>query len=46
MYKITTDVNGHVTAATAVAKTDITALGIPASSEFVEITEEFINSLN
>lgn len=30
LYKITTDVNGHVTAATAVAKADITALGIPA----------------
>lgn len=30
LYKITTDANGHVTAATAVAKADITALGIPA----------------
>ena len=29
-YKITTNAHGHVTAATAVAKTDITALGIPA----------------
>lgn len=45
LYKITTDANGHVTAATVVAKTDITALGIPASSDFVEIKEEFINSL-
>lgn len=45
LYKITTDTNGHVTAATAVGKADITALGIPASSDFVEITEEFINSL-
>lgn len=30
LYKIATDVNGHVTAATAVTKGDITALGIPA----------------
>nr|DAI13304.1 MAG TPA: Head fiber protein [Caudoviricetes sp.] len=45
LYKITTDANGHVTAATAVGKADITTLGIPASSDFVEITEEFINSL-
>lgn len=28
-YKITTDAQGHVTAVTAVAKSDITALGIP-----------------
>lgn len=45
LYKITTDANGHVTAATAVGKADITALGIPASSDFVEITEDYINSL-
>lgn len=30
LYKITVDAMGHVSAATAVAKTDITALGIPA----------------
>lgn len=30
LYKITTNAHGHVTAATAVAKSDITALGIPA----------------
>lgn len=30
LYKIATDANGHVTAATAVVKADITALGIPA----------------
>ena len=30
LYKITVDASGHVSAATAVAKTDITALGIPA----------------
>lgn len=30
LYKITTNAEGHVTGATAVAKADITALGIPA----------------
>lgn len=30
LYKITTNAQGHVTAATAVAKADITGLGIPA----------------
>lgn len=32
LYKITTNGQGHVTAATAVAKSDITALGIPSSN--------------
>ena len=45
LYKIATDANGHVSAATAVGKNDITDLGIPASSDFVEITEDYINSL-
>lgn len=31
LYKITTNAEGHVTAATAVTKTDITKLGIPGS---------------
>ena len=31
LYKVTVDSTGHVSAATAVAKADITALGIPAS---------------
>ena len=31
LYKITTNAEGHVTAATAVVKSDITALGIPSS---------------
>jgi len=31
LYKITTNAQGHVTAATAVVKADITALGIPGS---------------
>ena len=32
LYKITTNAQGHVTAATAVQKSDITALGIPAQN--------------
>lgn len=32
LYKITTNSEGHVTAATAVAKSDITALGIPGDA--------------
>lgn len=32
LYKVTVDAQGHVTAATAVAKSDITALGIPSSN--------------
>ena len=32
LYKITTNAEGHVTAATAVVKADITALGIPGSN--------------
>jgi len=32
LYKVTVDALGHVTAAAAVAKADITALGIPASN--------------
>lgn len=31
IYKITTDANGHVVAATAIGKEDITALGIPGA---------------
>lgn len=31
LYKVTVDASGHVSAATAVAKADITGLGIPAS---------------
>ena len=34
LYKITVDGTGHVSAATAVTKADITALGIPASDKY------------
>jgi len=36
LYKITTNSEGHVTSATAVAKSDITALGIPAQDTTYE----------
>lgn len=36
MYKITTNAQGHVTAATAVEKSDITGLGIPAQDTTYE----------
>lgn len=39
LYKITTNAEGHVTAATAVVKDDITALGIPAQdTTYVDAT--------
>ena len=41
LYKITTNSEGHVTAATAVTKTDITNLGIPASD-----THQAVSSAN
>ena len=40
LYKITTDATGHVSAATAVAKADITALGIPAKDTVTLISGE------
>ncbi len=46
LYKIATDANGHVIAATAVVKDDLTSLGLAASSDFVAITDEYINSLS
>lgn len=45
LYKITTDAYGHVTTATTVATEDITALDIPKNADFVEIGDDFINSL-
>lgn len=38
-YKVTTNSEGHVTAATAVAKSDITALGIPGSDTTYSLTQ-------
>lgn len=39
LYKITTNAEGHVTAAAAVVKSDITALGIPAQDTVYDDTE-------
>ena len=44
LYKITTNAQGHVTAATAVAKADITALGIPESDTDTKNTAGSTNS--
>lgn len=46
MYKITTNSEGHVTAATAVAKSDITALGIPGSDTWRGIQDNLTSSAN
>lgn len=39
LYKITTNAEGHVTAATAVKKSDITNLGIPSSDTNTQVTQ-------
>ena len=44
LYKITTNAEGHVTAATAVTKSDITALGIPASDTDTKVTQTVTTS--
>ena len=44
LYKITTNAQGHVTAATAVTKNDITALGIPAQDTNTNTTYELTKS--
>lgn len=43
LYKVATDAQGHVTAAVAVAKSDITALGIPGSQPTV--TDEKVKTV-
>lgn len=45
LYKITTNAQGHVTGATAVAKSDITALGIPAQDTTYEVATQSANGL-
>ena len=45
LYKITTNAEGHVTAATAVAKADITALGIPGSDTTYSVATTSANGL-
>ena len=44
LYKITTNSQGHVTAATAVTKNDITVLGIPAQDTNTNTTYELTKS--
>lgn len=46
LYKVTIDAQGHVTAATAVTKADITALGIPAQdTTYTAITTAEIDAM-
>lgn len=45
LYKITTNAQGHVTAATAVAKADITGLGIPAQDTTYSVATTSANGL-
>lgn len=42
LYKVATDAQGHVTGATAVTKSDITALGIPGSQPIVPDVPEWV----
>lgn len=44
LYKIATDANGHVTAATAVTKNDITGLGIPSSNTWRGIQDNLTST--
>ena len=45
LYKVTVDGTGHVSAATAVAKSDITALGIPAQDTTYSTATQSANGL-
>ncbi len=45
LYKITTNDQGHVTAAVAVSKTDITALGIPSTNTTYGVATQSSNGL-
>ena len=45
LYKVTTNAEGHVTGATAVAKSDITALGIPAQDTTYNAATQSANGL-
>ena len=44
LYKVATDAQGHVTGATAVTKSDITALGIPGSQPTVPDVPEWVDN--
>ena len=45
LYKVTVDATGHVSATTAVAKADITALGIPAQDTTYSVASSTANGL-
>ena len=45
LYKVTVDASGHVSAATAVAKADITALGIPSTNTTYSAATQSANGL-
>ena len=45
LYKVTVDATGHVSAATAVAKADITGLGIPAQDTTYSVVSTTANGL-
>ena len=45
LYKVTVDAEGHVSNATAVAKSDITALGIPAQDTTYDVASTTANGL-
>ena len=45
LYKTTIDAQGHITAATAVAKADITGLGIPAQDTTYSVATQSANGL-
>ena len=45
MYKVTVDGTGHVSVATAVAKSDITGLGIPAQDTTYSVATTSANGL-
>lgn len=45
LYKVTVDASGHVSATTAVAKSDITALGIPSTNTTYSAATQSANGL-
>jgi hypothetical protein len=44
LYKLTVDGTGHVSAVTSVAKSDITALGIPAQDTVTEVVDNLTST--
>jgi len=46
LYKVAYDANGHITSTTAVAKADITALGIPGSDTDTKVTQTAVTDVS